>query len=83
MPRLAPKSISGQEAQPGEPSLNELSRLTGLSLGHLSRIANGRVYPSWRAARLICVALGISLCDLDELLGEGEQEEQHDNTGAL
>jgi len=49
-------------ATPGKKiSLGEVSRRTGLSMAHVSKIFNGQRLPSLPAAALIATAKGISL----------------------
>lgn len=44
--------------------LGEISRATGISLSHLSRIANGNRWPSFDTANQIATYLGVTLDEL-------------------
>jgi len=50
-------------------SLNKLSKLSGVSLAHLSRIEKGQRQPSTRTLQKIAKHLGFDLCELLVMAG--------------
>jgi len=50
-------------------SLNQLSRLTGVSVAHLGRIEQGQRRPSSRTLQKIAKPLGFDLCELLVIAG--------------
>lgn len=57
-----------------KPNLSALSRATGISLPHLSKIYSGQRTPSLPAANKMATVLGISI---DELYARLKQAEAH------
>lgn len=53
--------------------LGEISRMTGISMAHLSRIVNGKRTPSLRCANKIASYLGVSMDDLHADLEQRRQ----------
>lgn len=49
-------------------NLSRMSRATGLSVSHLSRVFSGQRQPSLEVAKTICKYLSIGLDDLDRFL---------------
>ena len=59
------------------PTLETISRKSGVSESQISRILSGISEPSWSSARKIAIALKISLDDLAALLDSRKPKTKH------
>jgi transcriptional regulator with XRE-family HTH domain len=66
----------GATVTKGEVNLSEVSRKTGYTLSHISRVFSSRREPSMRCLMAVAKALGLSVDETISLIEKGDSEKE-------